>query len=440
MVTNSRGLIVISIIIITVLVDTSITRVSVYTGGLAPHKQSIVIFSILTLVYAISQHILLRIYGLTMIEMGVAHLRLVRQLVSLTQYALILILVLIILQMTFTLSYSISLVKVVVWINYIMSILMLGLLSLRFLVWFRIKRNAIVTSYAIAMAILSLNCLIATLYVTSELTGQRGVEYMRPLKSLVSIVNVQNEFLNSLYTATSIIAFLLTWFATVLLLRHYSTRIGRIKYWILVSIPLVYFMSQFQTLILDVFTPLRISNPILFGIVYTLIFTAVKPVGGILFGIAFWSVARNMNHQAVKAYMMISAYGLILLFVSNQPVGLTLAPFPPFSLITLSFLGLSSYLLYVGIYSSAVSVANDSELRKTIRRSVQEQTSLLDNIGTSEMERQVLKNVANLTKQVSEKLTEETGIEASLQEELDVTEYVHTAIREIERTKKMNSG
>ena len=56
------------------------------------------------------------------------------------------------------------------------------------------------------------------------------------------------------------------------------------------------------------------------------------------------------------------------------------------------------------------------------------------------MERQGLKNVANLTKQVSEKLTEETGIEASLQEELDVTEYVHTAIREIERTKKMNSG
>jgi hypothetical protein len=50
--------------------------------------------------------------------------------------------------------------------------------------------------------------------------------------------------------------------------------------------------SQFQTLFLHVFTPFRLSDPILFGIVYTLIFSAAKPAGGILFGVAFWIIAR----------------------------------------------------------------------------------------------------------------------------------------------------
>ena len=120
------------------------------------------------------------------------------------------------------------------------------------------------------------------------------------------------------YVVTSIISFILTWIATVLLLHSYSKRIGRAKYWILVSIPLVYFLSQFQFVFVDMFTSFRMSNPILFGIAYTLFFHATIPIGGALFGIAFWSVARNVNRDAVKQYMMISAFGMMLLFSSNQ--------------------------------------------------------------------------------------------------------------------------
>jgi hypothetical protein len=35
---------------------------------------------------------------------------------------------------------------------------------------------------------------------------------------------------------------------------------------------------------------------------------------------------------------------------------------------TVSFFGLSSFLIFIGIYSSAFSVSEDSELRKSIRR------------------------------------------------------------------------
>jgi len=165
--------------------------------------------------------------------------------------------------------------------------------------------------------------------------------------------------------------------------------LGFIKYWIIVLIPLVYFLSQFQGVVLDVFAPLRALNPILFDVTYTLIFSATKSVGGILFGIAFWSVAKNIQNKVVKNYLVISAYGMVLLFTANQPVSLTLIPYPPFGLATISFLGLSAYLVFIGIYSASLSVALDSTLRNMIRRMTLDEMKFLKDIGTSEMERTI---------------------------------------------------
>jgi hypothetical protein len=188
---------------------------------------------------------------------------------------------------------------------------------------------------------------------------------------------------------SSVAGFIFTWFATILLLHHYSRKLGFIKYWIIVLIPLVYFLSQFQGVVLDVFAPLRALNPILFDVTYTLIFSATKSVGGILFGIAFWSVAKNIQNKVVKNYLVISAYGMVLLFTANQPVSLTLIPYPPFGLATISFLGLSAYLVFIGIYSASLSVALDSTLRNMIRRMTLDEMKFLKDIGTSEMERTI---------------------------------------------------
>lgn len=91
------------------------------------------------------------------------------------------------------------------------------------------------------------------------------------------------------------------------------------------------------------FSELRLSDPVLFGIVYTLLFSVTKPLGGVLFGVAFWMVARNLKDSKVKGYLIISAYGMTLLFASNQPTSLVLVPYPPFSLFTISFMGLAVF-------------------------------------------------------------------------------------------------
>ena len=91
--------------------------------------------------------------------------------------------------------------------------------------------------------------------------------------------------------------------------------------------------------------------------------------------------------------MIISAYGLVLLFVSNQAIVFVNEPYPPFGLMTISFLGLSSYLLLIGTYYSAVSVAQDSKLRQSIRNLAIKESKFLDSIGSAQMEQEILRRV-----------------------------------------------
>jgi MFS family permease len=303
------------------------------------------------------------------------------KIVSAIQYLLLAILVSVILQMLLNNSYNIFSLLAVIWITYGLAMVMLGFLSQRFLSWFTSNHNSVVLLYALASLMLLINAGATLLYMTGEFENKPV--NIRPIKSLTGALSSAETTLASLYFLTSVLSFILTWVATVILLKHYSRRLGSAKYWIIVSIPLAYFLSQFQTLFLDVFTPFRLSDPILFGIVYTLIFSAAKPAGGILFGVAFWIIARNLSRSAIKDYMIISAYGMILLFTSNQPIGLLLVPYPPFGLATISFMGLASYLIFVGIYSAAVSVSEDTKLRQSIRKIAINESKLLDSIGSS---------------------------------------------------------
>jgi hypothetical protein len=269
-------------------------------------------------------------------------------------------------------------------------------------------------------------------------TVQISQSYIGPIihPQLTPVANYGNAYnvFGEVNVTISIASFILTWIATVIILHSYSRRLGRAKYWILVSIPLVYFLSQFQFVFVDLFTSFRVSQPILFGIVYTLFFDATIPVGGALSGVAFWSVARNTGRNIVRRYMMISAYGMMLLFSSSQDTGLVLTPYPPFGLVTVSFFGLSSFLVFIGIYSSAVSVSEDSELRKSIRRYAIQESRLLDSIGMAQMERQIEKNVLAFTKRNQYTMMEETGIQSSLSE-TDVKEYLEQVMKEVRKQK-----
>jgi len=395
------------------------------------------IYSIIALVYGIGQYVLLK-FAIIGEHFKNRTTILIHKSTVILQYVLLGILTISVVQMIFISSYNSVILKTVTWINYTMSIVFLGLLAKKFIMWFSSKKNKVLVAYAIAMILLCMSSALSIVDISYEVTI-RAPEYIQPTKSSLATIWDASNLFNTTYFITSVLAFVSTWFATVLLLAHYSAKIGKAKYWIIVSIPLIYFLSQFQPLLINLFTPFRVAEPILFGISYTFVFSATKPVGGILFGIAFWVASRGLSNRQVKDYMLISGCGLLLLFTANQHQVLLLNPYPPFGLPTISYIGLASYFVLVGVYSSALSVANDAELRRSIRKSIQENSDIIGNIGEAQFEDQLQKEVIKKTRDLSYKIIEETGIASSL-EERDIHEYVIMAINEAKRARSTSSN
>ena len=122
------------IIIASILIDTTIVKTSVYTGGLHGSTADILLFTIITLIYAIGQYVILKVT--TVKEHFRTHtMIIVHKSAVIIQYVLIAILLITILQMIITSSYSSIILKIVTWINYSMSIVFLGILSKKFISW-----------------------------------------------------------------------------------------------------------------------------------------------------------------------------------------------------------------------------------------------------------------------------------------------------------------
>jgi hypothetical protein len=176
----------------------------------------------------------------------------------------------------------------------------------------------------------------------------------------------------------------------------------------------------------------------LYPALFTLLFVFSKPVGGILFGAAFYSIGRRSggaspNGNFIRDYMTLAAYGVVLFFVSSQNT-VAQPTYPPFGVIAASFVGLSAYMMFLGLYSSAISVSQDVKLRQSIRRSAIEEVKFLKNIGTAQMEQELQKRVLTIAKKSSENMTQETGVQPSLSEQ-DMKEYLEIIIKEIKATK-----
>jgi hypothetical protein len=136
--------------------------------------------------------------------------------------------------------------------------------------------------------------------------------------------------------------------------------------------------------------------------------------------------------------MKLSAIGIMLLSISNQDAGLYLLPYPPFGLPTISFVGISSYLLFVGIYYASISVSMNAELRMTIENSVEEQFRFVSKIGRSQMENEIERRVKVITKRTAKILEENSGITAAA-ETKDIEEYIKLVVKEKEKLLNRNN-
>src|SRR6266516_182590 len=106
-----------------------------------------------------------------------------------------------------------------------------------------------------------------------------------------------------------------------------------IVYWVILSIPLVYFVITYfyQFILANILSSYLAIDPITVSIVLGAFFSLSKPIGGLVFAVAFWKISRNISYERnIRTYMIISGWGILLIFGANQATTLIVAPYPPF--------------------------------------------------------------------------------------------------------------
>jgi hypothetical protein len=438
---NRAVFLLLSIIIAFLLIDTLLIKIYPFTTTQAVLGSRLTIFVIIGAVYAVGQLLILRFIkkkSKKIQSKEQLHLDKIHIFVVATQLAITAILVFVILQMVTVSRYSNGMIIATTTMSYVLSIFLMGTLAKRFFSWYSSNRSTVVIFYAISSTLIAANAVMTLMLVDIILLQQPSearphAGSVSPTASLFFASISLSSILNHAYVITTVASYVSFWFSTALLLYHYSERLGKTKYWISLSIPLLFFISQFMPFFVDLFSSFRQSEPILFSLIYTVIFTLSKPVGGILFGVAFWIVARTLPHNSiVRDYFIISAFGIVLLFTSNQAMILVSFTYPPFGLATVSFLGISSYLILVGIYSSAISVSQDISLRKSIRNHALNEVNLLDSIGTAQVQQEIEKKVMTFTRKTRDSMLEQTGITPSLND-ADIKKYLEDVISEVRK-------
>jgi hypothetical protein len=432
-ISDKKITLVLVITIAFLLIDTMINNVSDFLVPQTTSKWGVTFFVILAIVFAISQYLLLRFVWWKTKNIRSKSLLIngFLKVVIASQYTLLAFLIIIIYQILFRSQYNTALLIWTTLISFLLSISLLGVLARQFFLWYRSykKESFIIVSYTLAFVIMSITFSLGLFFDLYNFSGKQGL--VGP-NSEVSFPNYDNAgrlvlVLHYIYDYSDLISFILIWAATALLLLHYRRRLGVVKFWIMITLPLIYYLSTFVDII-GFYKPQSDLEQFYYYLYTSLNSTA----GGIMFGIAFIIIAKRIDNQIIKGYMTLASYGFILLYISSQ-ITLVACSYPPYGITTLFFAGLSSFLLLTGLYSTAISLSKHAELRKSIRNSIEGQHyRLIDHIGMSEVQRDINRRVTPLIQRYAEQLNTKTSIDLTISEN-EVKQYIEEILHELSK-------
>jgi hypothetical protein len=440
---EKKLLILMSIVVVTFMVDSEIGYIADFIPERLVTNEGIALFIGIAVIFAIGGILILQYVKTKTKESRARALYLHASHIGVTiaQYILIAIIAFVIAQILVTTQYNTVMIAAALSISYGLWIITLALLSRAFLSWLRSSRSNVTVSKSYVMVLILALSMIA--YVANGVTGLASSLLM--LQQQLEVVTSADvaffpEFdpespyhqINAVYQICSTVAYVLTWIGTVMLLRPYIHRIGKIKFYAIMGSAMIYYLIQYPLFVLGYFTPTEETD--LDAMNNILIFGIASVLSGIIFGAAFLSVARTLQKgSALREYMIIAAYGMLLFYVAGSAAA-TQAAYPPFGLASVSFTGLSCYLIYTGLYSSAISVSQDANLRQSIRKSATKEVKFLESVGSAQMEQELQTRVLTIAKKNSDIMTEETGVQPSLSED-DMKQYLEEVLKEI-RVKK----
>jgi hypothetical protein len=251
------------------------------------------------------------------------------------------------------------------------------------------------------------------------------IEYVVPTES-----RILYQYLNGWIPIT--ISFIFTWAITLIVLRRYYQRQGKLPRWInfVMILPLVlYFIGRTPELYGlftgNVFSFDDLPNPYLFRILFR-----IGVIGGsILFGIAFFIIAKMTTAGKVMDCLTVAAIGAAMIGISLSPSALQ----QTYGVAGRSLELLASLLFSLGFYLSAVYIAHDSSIRRSIRSI--DKNEFLHLLGHAQMEIEIENKVEEVVRKQQQALKESQVIPSIEVDDYDVKLYVAEVLNEVKRKK-----
>ena len=390
----------------------------------------IILFVFLTAAFGIGQFFLLGFISekIKEIEKKNPLVRITYYVVAIAQFVLFGVLLAACLQIVFTSSYSTFLLLIGNSISLGMAVGIMGILGRLFIGWSRTKNNFVVFLYGLSSIAISINMILTIAFYDPSLFQLQPIRTSKSeVKFPIFDPHSAMGIIQGLQGLTALIYFDLWWVSTAFLLQHYSKKVGKIKFWSMMIIPLALFTIQFIVIF-----PYFAVNP-QHNIIYVVLgFSLPGLASGVLFAIPFWTVSRATRPAIVSNYLLIAAIGVIL-FQFSTLAAVVYGPYPPFGLASVTITGLSSFFMLIGLYSSAISTAQDTALRQSIRKAITKEVEMIGIIGTAEMEQRLTKNVMVMVKNDLDQMYEETGVQPSYKDE-ELRGYLEVVTMEIKRS------
>ncbi|HEY7694901.1 MAG TPA: hypothetical protein VIA08_04505 [Nitrososphaeraceae archaeon] len=429
---DKRLFVLMLVVTVTITIDSEIGYVADFIPEQLSSNTGVFVFILIAVIFVVTQYLILDYVKHLNKEtrQRVPHLSKLHSGVFFAQYLFVGIIVVVISRILLMQQYNIISLYIVYAVSYGLWIVTLALLARAFFLWYKFSKNTMILIFTLSMIAYVINGITGLAEYSDMLGQQKNIISSTDIAYFpeFSIESVKSQ-LGVANTIASTTAYILTWVGTVKMLFPYIKKLGKIKFWIIMGVAMIYYLSVFPLFILGYFTPSENAD----AMTIIIIFSLAGLLSGIIFGAAFYSVARTLRGGSdLRNHMIVAAYGFVLFYIAGSATA-SQAAYPPFGMVSVSFIGLSCYLIYTGLYSSAVTVSQDTTLRLSIKKSITDQAKFLHGMGSAHMEQELQSTVIKIAKKNSDVLTEKTGVKSSMTE-IDIKEYMAMVMDEIHKT------
>jgi hypothetical protein len=396
------------IIIIVLFVDMEISNVAhLYYNDISTDIGTAT-FILISFIYLIAQQYVLSYSSKEpfQIKLESSFFRRLQRLISFMIFSIVICFLTIIFEILISEYYDSFLLLLVLVLTNSISIIAMSIMATKFFSWYQMRKEQTILIYGSMYCIVAITAFVTVLFMGLLLLHQPekiDADYVVVLPIIEQGSTI--SLLNYLYYYLAMASYVITWVITGLLLKDYIKKVGKAKYWIILSLPLVFYLSQLLVTQFGLFIPRDASDNSTFQTWFLFFYTPSSLIGGILFSVPFFLIIRKSNtSKPLSNFLRITAYGLILFFAAGSAT-VYHTPYPPFGLLTVSAIGPSSFLMALGIYYSARIISRNRTIESQLKRS-DKYSQFFANIGSAEMENAV----SEIVDEIRKKLPQDEGV------------------------------